>query len=48
MTEVTVSREMLVDIPVLARFWRDPTATPAPRQQNLLWSATSHPIGEPG
>jgi hypothetical protein len=48
MAGVTASREMLADIPVLARFWSNPTATPGQRRQNLLWSAASHPIGEPG
>ena len=36
MAEVTASREMRPDIPVLARFWSNPTATPGQRRQNLL------------
>jgi hypothetical protein len=33
MAEVTASREMLPDIPVLARFWSNPTATLGQRRQ---------------
>src|SRR5580704_8986703 len=36
------------DIPVLARFWSNPTATPGQRRAKPAMISASHPIGGPG